>query len=380
MATIEWIFWVSGALVVYTYAGYPVLLAALARLRPWQAEPATDREVSLPSVTLVVPVHNERQNIGRKLANIRALDYPPALIEVFVVSDGSTDGTPEIVRSAMDERMELIELPTRGGKAAALNVALARARHDLVVFTDASILLAPDALREIVKPFASPEVGCVSGEDHIANGGGEGAYGRYELFIRRQESAVHSIVGASGSFYAQRRALCEPFVPSLAPDFLSVLRTVAQGFRAVSAPRAVGTMTAVERAGDEFERKVRTLLRGMTTLGHHVTLLNPVRYGLFALELWSHKVLRWIVPFLLGALFVTNAWLVTITPIYGIALGLQLALYGLALVGLLGRPPLSSAFPARVSLYFTSSNAAVLMAWIKYASGVRQELWSPSRR
>jgi cellulose synthase/poly-beta-1,6-N-acetylglucosamine synthase-like glycosyltransferase len=380
MPIVEWLFWLSAALVVYSYAGYPLVLALLARMLPDRTPPAGAAAAELPTVTIIVPAHNERHHIETKLANIRALEYPSDRLEVIVISDGSTDGTPDVVREQRDDRTVLLELPTRGGKAAALNAGLAKARHDIVVFTDASILLAPDALREIVAPFASPEIGCVSGEDRIANAGGEAAYGRYELFIRRQESRVHSIVGASGSFYAQRRALCEPFVANLAPDFLSVLRTVEGGHRAVSAPRATGTMRAVTSVGDEFERKVRTLLRGMTTLGRYARLLNPFRFGLFAFELWSHKVLRWLVPFLLAALLVTNVLLSTHSAFYAVVLALQIAFYGLALLGLTGRAPLSSALPVRISLFFTSSNAAVLAAWIKYAAGARQELWSPSRR
>jgi exosortase A-associated hydrolase 2 len=226
---------------------------------------------------VLVPAYNEAGVIGSKLDNLLGLDYPRDRLQLVVVSDGSTDGTNALLEAAAagDERLTTVLLDERRGKANALNQGLGRATGEIVVFSDSSILLDAQALRAIVKPFADPEVGCVSGEDHIPEGGGEGLYGRYELFLRNRESAVGSIVGASGSFYAERRALCRPFVDGLAPDFLSVLNTVEQGYRAVTEPAAFGFMSAVKHPGDEFRRKVRTLLRGITTLWVKRGLLNP---------------------------------------------------------------------------------------------------------
>lgn len=375
-----WLFWLSAAAVVYAYAGYPLVLLLLARLRPrpWQRTARQDAE--LPGLTMIVPVHNERAVIAGKLRNTRALAYPRGRLEVLFVSDGSTDGTPELIRGDLDDRSRLIELPDRGGKAAALNAGLVEARHGIMVFSDASILLAPDALQAIARPFASPEVGCVSGEDRIAEAGGEGLYGRYELSLRRQESLVGSIVGASGSFYAQRRDLCDQFVTNVAPDFLSVLRTVARGFRAVTEPSAVGTMAALTSPADEFRRKVRTILRGLTTLGANVRMLNPFRYGVFAFELVSHKLARWLVPFFLLALLVSNAALAPHSTFYAVVLVGQVAFYGLALAAFSGSRLVASLLPVKISIYFTTVNVATLSAWMKFAAGARQELWSPSRR
>jgi cellulose synthase/poly-beta-1,6-N-acetylglucosamine synthase-like glycosyltransferase len=376
----EWTFWASVAAAGYAYAGYPLLLVLLARVVNRPNGPAAALVDEPPSVSVIVPVHNERGGIGDKLQNTRQLDYPRGGLQVIFVSDGSTDGTAEYLRAVPDAEIEVVELGERGGKAAALNAGLARARHEIVVFSDASIRLRPDALRQIVRPFALPEIGCVSGEDHIEQLGGEGLYGRYELAIRRLESRLHSIVGASGSFYAQRRALCEPFVPALAPDFLSVLRTVERGYRAVAAPSAVGTMRAVDSPQDEFERKVRTLLRGMTTLREHVHLLNPFAFGWFAFALASHKVMRWLVPFFLIAALMSSAALAPGSAAYLALFVGQAGFYALAAAGLAAVPVLSSSLPVRVSSYFTTVSLATMMAWIKYAAGVRQELWSPSRR
>lgn len=362
--------------VVYPYAGYPVLLLLLRSFR--RAAPCPPL-ADLPQVSIILPVHNEASLLERKIANIFELDYPPDKLEVLVVSDGSTDASADIVRSADDPRMSLVELPQRRGKAAALNAGLAGASGEIVVFTDASIALQSASLRAILRPFGDARVGCVSGEDRIGESGGEGLYGRYELFLRRLESDVQSIVGASGSFYAQRRSLVGPFVEGMAPDFLSVLRTVEQGYRAVSAPDAIGYMSSVKDPRHEFDRKVRTLLRGMTALFAHKRLLNPLQFGFFAIELWSHKVLRWTVPFCLVTALLAPLSLLG-SSFYLATLVAQVTFYGGALAAFAQWGNLHRSLPGRVALYFSSVNAAILTAWFRYSSGVRQELWTPSQR
>jgi cellulose synthase/poly-beta-1,6-N-acetylglucosamine synthase-like glycosyltransferase len=370
-----WTFWVSMVGLVYAYAGYPLLLLALPRRRA-----GTDAgRTAWPSVAVLIPAHNERANIDAKVANTNALIYPGQL-RVSFISDGSTDGTNERVRAGADARTTLVELTGRGGKAAALNAALLDTTEDIVVFSDASIMLAPDAIERIVAPFADPGIGCVSGEDRIAGGGGEGLYGRYELYVRRRESALGSIVGASGSFYAQRRALCEPFVPNLAPDFWSVLQVVERGYRAVSEPLAVGTMTHLSSMSDEFTRKVRTLLRGITTLVRYAHLMNPFRYGFFAVQLLSHKLARWLVPFFLLGALLSSAVLAVWSTFFAVALAAQLLLYALAAAAHVDLPVVSGWRLSRVAYYFTAVNVATLVAWIKYLRGVRQEVWTPSQR
>ena len=329
---------------------------------------------------MIIPAHNEGRRIDAKIRNTQALVYPAGQLEVLFVSDGSTDGTADVIRGRLDERTRLHELEGRGGKAAALNAGLRLARHDIIVFSDASILLEPDAVQNIARPFGSAEIGCVSGEDRIANMGGEGLYGRYELWMRRLESRVHSIVGASGSFYAQRRMLCPPFQPGYAPDFLSVLHTVEHGYRAITQADAVGAMTAVDDPGEEFTRKVRTILRGLTTLAGHLRVLNPFRFGFFAIEVASHKLARWLVPFFLLAMFVSGALLSMQSTWYLAVFLAQVGFYGLAVAGVVASNGLARSLPVRVAVYFTGANVATLAAWFKFVAGTRQELWSPSRR
>lgn len=375
---LELVFWVSVLGVVYPYVLYPVVLWALGLAS--QEHSGLPAAAPTPSVSMIVPVHNEETTIGRKLLNTAALRYPAERLEAFFVSDGATDRTVEILRNSGMPSVTIIELPVRRGKAAALNAALKRARHDILVFTDASIELQPDALERIVARFGDPSVGCVSGEDRIADAGGEGLYGRFELALRRLESRANSIVGASGSFYAQRRSLCAPFVEGMAPDFLSVLRTVEQGFLAKSEPAAIGTMSSVKDPAREFERKVRTLIRGMTALFAHRRLLNPIRYGAFSFSLVSHKVMRWIAPAFLAALLLSGAALAVRSPFYMAAFGAQAILYLGAVAAWKRLWRIDRSSFGRIALYFTAVNAASIVAWIQYLRGVRQELWTPSRR
>lgn len=379
MAAVEILFWLSVFGVVYPYLGYPAALWVMGHVfGRWRQNDGGDT-CWYPSVSMIIPVCNEEKRIERKMANTEALRYPVDRLQVLFVSDGSTDRTVELIRRRGSGMITLVELPVRRGKAAALNAGLEHAKHDILVFSDAAIELAPDALRNIVQGFRDPDIGCISGEDKIPESGGEAWYGRYELLVRRLESKVHSIVGASGSFYAQRRVLCEPFSEGLAPDFLSVLRTVERGFRAVSEPEAVGTMTSVKDSKQEFERKVRTLIRGMTALFSYAKVLNPVRFGVFAVEMLSHKVLRWSVPFfLITALF--SSMILIQSPWFLLFSTIQISFYLVALLAFAGWSPLRQSFPGKVALYFSMVNAAILVAWFKYAKGVRQELWTPSQR
>lgn len=376
MTATDVVFWLAAVAVLYPYALYPLILTLLGGRRP-QAIP--QETGTLPAISLIVPLSNEEHRVVRKMANTASLRYPADRMEVLFVSDGSTDRTVEILKSHAKDGMTVIELSERRGKAAGLNAGLARARHDIVVFSDASIDLEPDALECIVAPFGDPRIGCVSGEDRIPESGGEAWYGRFELALRRLESGVHSIVGASGSFYAQRRAICAPFTEGLAPDFLSVLRTVEQGYRAVSQPSASGMMTSVKDPRQEFERKVRTVVRGLTTLFAYGHLLNPFRYGLFAFILFSHKVMRWLTPAFMAVTLLLPL-LRFDSPFYIGLFVAQCALYLAAWAALRGVAGVGRSIVGKASLYFVTVNAAIAVAWFHYLRGVRLEVWTPSKR
>lgn len=371
-----YVFWLSLFGAWYAYFGYPLVLMGLRRVR---ARPVRRDPGFRPTVSVVLPVYNEARHLADRLRELGALDYPADKLELLIVSDGSDDGSDDIVREAarLDPRITLLRVEERKGKGNAVNKGVAAARGEVLLFIDAGIELERQALTAIVAPFADPAVSCVSGEDRIRGFSGEGLYGRYELFLRRCESDLHSLVGVSGSFYAQRRALCPTFPEGLAPDFVAALHAVSLGYRAIGEPGAVGYMGAVASHRDEFRRKVRTLIRGMAALKAYGRLLNPFSAGLFAFFLWSHKVMRWLVPFFLLAMLLSNALLLT-RPLYAL-IGVGHALFylvgGLALLGV-GTGTKAGKFAG----YFLNVNAAIAVAWGQFLRGRRQEVWAPSKR
>lgn len=370
------LFWLAVTGVFYAYFGYPIVLKLLSR---GMSENEAPREFEPLPLSVIIPAHNEITVIEQKLKNTLTLDYPSDKLEIIVVSDGSTDGTDEIVQNYIQHGVQLIIVTERKGKANALNKGLEQARGEVVVYSDASIMLEHDALIMITQRFSESDIGCISGEDYIEGGESEGIYGRYELYLRNLESRRGSIVGASGSFYAQRRELCLPFVGGLAPDFLSVLNTVEKGYRAISESRAQGKMGAVKSSKDEFRRKVRTLLRGMATLSYKKRLLNPFRFGFFSFALFSHKLMRWFVPFFLIIILVANLLLAD-SAFYLIILVVQIVFYLMAFLASVGIANLNKRLFGKVPLFFVMTNLAILFAWMKFLLGTRQEIWDPSQR
>ncbi len=372
------VFWLFFALIVYTYLGYPILLFFYGTGKRRRKD-FFEKDADLPYVSIVIPVYNEEKIIGTKIENTLGLQYPAEKVEVVIISDASNDKTGQIVKQYSD-RIRFLSLFSRQGKASALNAGVNAANSEIIVFSDASIMLDPKALKNIVAPFGDKNIGCVSGEDHISeSSGGEGLYGRYELFLRNLESRANSVVGASGCFYAQRKDLCSSFAEGMAPDFLSVLNTVENGFLAVTCPSAVGYMDTVPEASQEYARKVRTFVRGITTLFYHKKLLNPFKYGFFSVELISHKLMRWFSGFFLIALLLSNAFLLG-RPFYAFFFVLQAAFYIMAIIGWRNNRLLDNMKFLKIPFYFCLVNAASLAAWAKYLTGTRQEIWEPSKR
>lgn len=361
-------------LIFYAYFGYPLVLLILGIFKK---KDLTKSNI-LPSVSIICPVYNESLVLREKIINTLNLDYPKNLVQIIIVSDASDDETDNIIEQFKDQGVLGYRLVKRSGKAAALNLGLSNATNDIVVFTDASILIASDALRKIVAPFADVSIGCVSGEDHIDGSAGESLYGRYELALRNLESKIDSIVGASGCFYAQRRHLIKSFPSGRAPDFYSVLKTVEAGFRAVTEPSAQGVMKHVPSMKNEFQRKTRTLLRGITTLFSFPHLFDPRKFLVFSFFLWSHKIARWLCGFAQLGMLVSNIFL--FSTFWAVILMLQVIFYGLALSGYLRFKTSSISFLERIPLFFCVANFAAIHAFIMYFLGVRIEIWSPSKR
>lgn len=372
-----YIFIVSFFCVFYAYFGYPILLIILNRL--FRKKIKFFREADKPSVSLLTPVHNEESVIKEKVENSLGLIYPEEKLEIVFISDGSTDSTESIINSYMNRNIKLVRTKQRLGKANALNTGLEASSNEIIVFTDASIMLNEDALTEITLPFQDGDIGCVSGEDYIGEAEGEGLYGRYELWLRRLESETGSIVGASGSFYAQRRVVVNKFVEGVAPDFLSVLETVEAGYRAVSSTTAIGHMSCLKNPADEYKRKVRTLTRGMAALKHKLYLLNPLKYGLFSIYILSHKIFRWLVPMFLVILYFSNIFLMGET-FFKLFFCAQTLFYVSAWIAYNNILNVNMYTPFKIALFFCMANLAILEAMVKFIKGQRQEIWEPTKR
>jgi len=373
MSVWEVLLWFSVFVVFYAYLGYPIVLLLISRIA---GRPIGEKDWT-PEITVIVPVHNQESAIERKIENLLDLDYPREKLHIVISSDGSTDGTDRVVAQYEDRGVRLVRSEAREGKVAAQNRAIPEIRGEVAIFTDTTILFDRDAIGEIVRPLADPEVGCVSSEDDVP-GGGEGLYVRYEMLLRRLEARIRTMIGVSGSFYAVRASLVEPTNPSLTRDFLVPLRMIARGFRVVSAAGAKGKFTEAPSSSDEFRRKVRTILRGMDVLFRHRRLLDPARHPFPSFALISHKIIRWLVPAAMIVAFFANAALLA-APHFPILFSLQLLLYASGALARLS-PAWASGAPGRASLFFLVTNAAILVAWFRYLRGERAIVWEPTKR
>lgn len=374
--TVETIFIVSALVVGYAYVIYPLIVLAWSRLRHRRVE---KRYRQIP-VSVVIAARNEEANISARIENLLAQEYPRELLEIIVVSDGSTDRTAELVRLHAGQ-VQLLECATPVGKATALNIGVAAATRDIVVFADARQRFSPNAIAELVSVFHDQAVGAVSGELILVAGDevgevheGVGLYWQYEKLIRRSESAIASVVGATGSIYAVRRALYVPLAPNtLLDDFLVPMRIVLAGYRVIflRAARAFDFSSAT--AAREFSRKVRTLAGNYQAVAMEPRLLDP-RANPVLFQFVSHKLLRLVVPYFCLAAWITSAMLMQ-QPVYRVLFVVQTLFYTM---GLLNLTPLKSARLAampRVSWTFTVMNAAAVAGLWMYLTRDENEIW-----
>ncbi len=378
----ERLFWGSGALLAWAYAGFPALVLLRGALRPRQYAAATHT----PSVAIVVAAHNEAETIERKLDNLASLDYPRERLEVIVASDGSTDGTEKAVRRCGAAGVRLLSLP-RSGKATALNAAVAATSADVVVFTDANSMLQADAIRALVRPLADPDVGGVAGDQRYTRDGetegtavGERDYWSFDRALKRAQSASGSIVGATGALYAVRRELVAPIPDGVADDFYVSLAVVGRGARLVFEPEAVAHEPVAPSATREFRRRTRVLTRGLRCIFVMRRLLNPRRHGFFAIQLLSQKLLLRVSVVPLGAMTLTSIALVRQARIYRLAAAGQAVFFGLGLVGLAApRSRLARRRLVALPAYFCLVNAAQTAALWNLARGRTVDRWEPQR-
>jgi cellulose synthase/poly-beta-1,6-N-acetylglucosamine synthase-like glycosyltransferase len=299
------VFWLSALSVLWTYAGYPLLMLGLARYRPRPHR----REPICPTVSLIIPAYNEEAVIAQKLQNALGLDYPMDRLEIIVVADGSTDKTVEIAQEFTKYGVQVLFQAERRGKIAAMNRAVPWAQGEILVFSDANAMMDPSSLRAIVRNFADPQVGCISGEkrvrpDRHVHAHGESAYWRYEAQVKKAESLASTAIGAVGEFFAIRRELYRPLREDcVIEDFVLSMQLVMDGWRVVYEPEAVAWEEPSPSLRSEWERRARIGAGGFQATGQLLGIFSP-RYALVAFQFLSHKLLRWLAPF-----FMLTAWI-----------------------------------------------------------------------
>ncbi len=368
---LAFLFWLSAGLIVYTHLGYPLLLRLLLALRRSPAQHPAEPQDELPLVSLIVAAYDEEEVIEAKIANALALDYPRDRLELIVASDGSSDATAERARAAgADLVLEL----SRGGKLAAQNAAAERAAGEILAFSDANSAWNADALRRLVAPFADPEVAYACGQVRFLDAGGdnlEGAYWRYEMAVRAMESALAGITAGNGAIYAVRASDYLPLDPSGSHDLSFPFALAKRGKRSlyVSAARAEEKM--VPTLGGEFARKRRMMI-GLWDIVVGERMISPRGYPpLYAFELFSHRLLRYLTPFLHLVAFLANLALLGSGGFYVVTYGIQVALIAAALLG--GSFPVG---PLRIVRYYALTTLSIAAGlWDRFRQGRPAGAW-----
>lgn len=369
MTLLAIVFWLSAGLIVYTHVGYPLALRALVALRPKTEERPVLEE--LPAVSLIVAAYDEEEVIEAKVANALALDYPRERLQVIVASDGSGDGTANRARAAGADLV--LELP-RGGKVSAQNAAAERASGEVLAFSDANSLWRPDALRRLVEPFADSAVGYACGQVRFHDEGGgnfEGAYWRYEMAVREMESGLAGITAGNGAIYAVRADAYVPLAPSGSHDLSFPFQLAKRKLRSLYVPEALAEEKMVPTLEGEFARK-RRMMVGIwdIVIGERMISLRGYR-PLYGFELLSHRLLRYLTPFLHGLAFLTNLLLLGQGAIYVVAYGLQLALIAAAILGGQFRHG-----PLRIARYYALTTISIAAGlWDRLRRGAPVGAW-----
>jgi len=366
---------------MYSYFLYPVLLKLLPVRKAGNVDCSS--KIHLPTLSLIITVHNEESRVGQKLENTLQIDYPPDLLEIIIASDFSTDKTDSIVEVYVEKGVRLIRADQRKGKEYAQLCAIRASKGDILVFSDVATKIPRDALKLLANHFHDPEIGALSSEDKfISNDGslvGEGVYVKYEMWLRRLESDRAGLIGLSGSFFAARREVCEDWDIYCPSDFNTALNSAKRGLVAITSPDVVGVYKDVEDASLEYQRKVRTVIRGITAIVRHPEVLNPFRMGLFSFQVWSHKIMRWGVPWFMAIFLCLTLILQGQGLIYTFALLAQSVFYGVAITGWLSKSLRKNTF-IKIVFFFVQTNLSLAHAVVLFILGKRMTVWAPSKR
>lgn len=381
-----YVFWISLGMITYTYLVYPLLLFVLYTLaqvvrdvrylvKRSSSRVSSRKTEALPYVTFIVPAHNEENYLPTKIENLRRTDYPKEKLQILFVSDGSTDRTNEILSSLQDENVEVVIVPERQGKASALNHAVARARHDVLVFSDTSTSFAPDAVEKLIRHFAEPSVGGVCGalkfDASNESQHTEGVYWTLESMLRLMETRLGATLTASGAIYALRRDAFRPLAPdTVLDDFVIPMNARNAGYRIVYDPDAVATEVAPSTVRGEFARRVRLASGSFNSLRD---LARTKLDGVTAFAFLSHKICRWIVPFFLLALLISNLFLSGV--FYRVALTGQILFYLWAGVGFIFRREIRPIRYALLGYFIFAMNLAFLVGFLRFIAGRKDVMW-----
>lgn len=383
------IFWILAALVFYTYLGYGVVLFCLVKLKRLftHKEVKLLTEAELPDVTLLVAAYNEKDYVQKKVENSRQLVYPAHKLHLLWVTDGSNDGTPDLLGQYAD--VEVLHEPERNGKIMAMNRAMKHVKTPVVVFSDANTMLGKESVLKIAQMFADPKVGCVSGEKRIfnaeeesASAAGEGLYWKYESALKRWDAELYSAVGAAGELFAIRTGLFTEVEPdTLLDDFVISLRLAMQGYKIDYDPDAYAIETASANVQEELKRKIRIAAGGIQSVVRLYPLLNIFKYRILSFQYISHRVLRWtITPLALLILLITNIPLAFNSVFFGVVLVLQLLFYVFALIGWLFENRKMKVKIFFIPYYFFIMNYAVFMGLGRYFKKTQSVNWERAKR
>lgn len=378
----SFVFWLSFAVIAYTYVGYPSIMFLLARFaaRPWRKAHFD------ASVSIVMAVHNGAERLPQQIEHLASLD-PGRVREVIIVSDGSNDATAEVLNQSRDPRVRSIILPEQGGKAVALNHGIAAATGEILLFIDIRPKVAAGALGQLMSNFADPLVGCVAGELVLNSDGHDaassavsGVYWRYEQWIRNCEAAFDSPVGVYGGFYAARRSLVQLFPPGIIlDDMFQPLAILRQGYRSVLDRSAIVTDTWPGKVAGEFQRKVRTLAGNFQLVSLAPWILSPVNRVLF--QLVSHKLLRLAVPYFFVLMLISASWLGLDSPAWRLVALAQWVFWLSALASLRVKLPVIHRFAAAASALLVLNAAAIAGLYkFLFTTGPLWKIWSPTGR
>ena len=382
MDIIEYVFWLSLLGIGYSYFIYPLLLLPFQDKYKYNLN-TSQPDSPAPFLSYIVTAYNEEKNIEGKILNTLQADYYPSNLEILVASDGSTDKTAELVKKYCDRGVCLIEVTDRKGKENAQLQAIRQAKGEILIFSDVSTSIEKNALNRIAQVFSNPSIGAVSSEDRfITTDGeiaGEGAYVKYEMWLRNLESKANSLVGLSGSFFACRASICNDWNINIPSDFNTAINSVKNGLIAITDPELLGYYPNIKDETKEFDRKVRTILRGMAALFSNRSVFNPAKFGFFSFQIFSHKLMRWLVPWFMLLFLLSNIILLDQHSMYALFFLGQAVFYLLAYSGHLS-PTLRNSKIIKIIYFFVQANLATAWAMLMFLTGKRITQWEPSER